>query len=237
MSGMEVGSTADGALLAYLADDDRAYLLGKGVRRPFKTKDFVLLQGDPSDHVDVLVSGWVRVSAVLDDGHEVLYALRGPGDVLGDLAALHGCGRSASVRCLEPCVVVQLTGPQFLQCLRDRPEIAIALLKSMGKRLRAAESMRAESASLSVTQRIAKHLVRLASRHGRPVPDGTMIDVPLSQQDLADGIGAARRTVARGLRVLRDRGIIDTGRRRIVVRRMQVLRAFARSEPNGTQRR
>jgi len=132
--------------------------------------------------------------------------------------------------------VVQLTGAQFLRSLRDRPGVAMAMLKSMAKRLRDAEAAR-DTASLGVTQRIAAHLVRLAGGLGREVPGGTMIDVQLSQQDLADQIGAARRTVARGLAVLRDKGIVETGRRKIVIRRLSVLQAFARSEPNDTQHR
>lgn len=228
--------TAEGALLAYLSEADRAYLLGLGVRRSFGAKEFVLLQGDPSDHVQILISGWVRVSAVVEDGREVLYALRGPGDVLGDIAAVAGLGRTASVRCLEPVTVMQLSGAQFLACLRARPEIAIAMIKSVVMRLRDAETARIDSAMLGVAQRVAAHLVRLVAEHGREVEDGVMIDIRLSQQDIADQIGAALRTVARGFAVLRDRGIVDTGRRRITVRRLDVLRALAGSMPNGTER-
>jgi len=236
MTTLEVGDTAEGALLAYLSEADRAYLLGLGVRRSFGAKEFVLLQGDPSDHVHILISGWVRVSAVVEDGREVLYALRGPGDVLGDIAAVSGSSRTASVRSLEPVTVVQLSGAQFLACLRARPEIAIAMIKSVVTRLRDAETARTDSAMLGVAQRVAAHLVRLVPDHGRPVEDGVMIDIPLSQQDIADQIGAALRTVARGLAVLRDRGIVETGRRQITIRRLSVLRALASSMPNGTER-
>jgi len=234
MTTLEAGGADEGPLLAYLSEADRAYLLGLGVRRSFGAKEFVLLQGDPSDHVHILISGWVRVSAVVEDGREVLYALRGPGEVLGDIAAVSGRIRTASVRCLEPVTVVQLSGAQFLACLRTRPEIAIAMIKSVVTRLRDAEAARVDSAMLGVAQRVAAHLVRLVAEHGRPVEDGVMIDVPLSQQDIADQIGAALRTVARGLAVLRDRGIVDTGRRRITVRRPGLLRAVAGSMPNGT---
>jgi CRP/FNR family cyclic AMP-dependent transcriptional regulator len=234
MSGHD--DTAEGALLAYLADADREYLLARGVRRRFRANDVVLMEGDPSDHVHVLVSGWVRVSAVVEDGREVLFGLRGPGEVLGDLAAVTGRPRSASVRAIEPCTVYQLTGAQFVAVLRARPEIAIATIKTVAVRLRHAESARVDAAALDVTRRVAVHLVRLAEEHGTPVPEGVVIDAPLSQADIAAQIGAARRTVARALRVLREKGIIETGRRRILVRRMRVLRAFASSEPNGTQR-
>lgn len=232
----EDDDTGEGVLLAYLAKADRDYLLARGTRRRFRPNDVVLMEGDPSDHVHVLVTGWVRVSKIVEDGHEVLFGLRGPGEVLGDLAAVTGWPRTARVRAIEPCTVVQLTGAQFLDVLRTRPEIAIATIKSLAVRLRNAESARVDSAVFDVSRRVAGHLVRLAEERGREVPDGVLIEGAYSQEDIAAQIGAARRTVARALRVLRERGIVETGRRRILIRKPRVLRAFARSEPNGTQR-
>jgi CRP-like cAMP-binding protein len=228
--------TAEGALLAFLTDSDRAYLLAQGVRRRFRANDVVLMEGDPSDHVHVLVAGWVRVSTIVEDGREVLFALRGPGEVLGELAAIHGWARTASCRAIEACTVVQLTASQFLAVLRARPEIAIATIKTVAARLRNAESARVDSAAFDVSRRVAVHLVRMADEHGRSVPEGVVIEAALSQADIAAQVGAARRTVARALGVLRERGVVETGRRRILIRRMRVLRALARSEPNGTQR-
>lgn len=226
--------TADGALLAYLADADRDYLLARGTRRRFRANAVVLMEGDPSDHVHVLVSGWVRVSAILEDGREVLFGLRGPGEVLGDLAAVTGRPRSASVRAIEPCTVFQLTGADFVDVLHARPAIAVATIKTVAARLRSAESARIDAAAFDVSRRVAVVLVRLAEERGQTVPEGVVVDA-LSQEDIAAQIGAARRTVARALRVLRERGIVETGRRRFLIRELRVLRAFARSEPNGTQ--
>ncbi|MFB9683836.1 Crp/Fnr family transcriptional regulator [Amycolatopsis plumensis] len=233
MSGHD--DAGEGALLAYLAEADREYLLARGTRRRFRANDVVLMEGDPSDHVHVLVSGWVRVSTIVDDGREVLFGLRGPGEVLGDLAAVTGRPRSASVRAIEPCTVFQLKGADFVDVLHARPAIAIATIKTVAARLRNAESARVDAAAFDVSRRVAVVLVRLAEEHGRTVPDGVVVDA-LSQEDIAAQIGAARRTVARALRVLRERGIVETGRRRFLIREPRVLRAFARSEPNGTQR-
>jgi CRP/FNR family transcriptional regulator, cyclic AMP receptor protein len=232
MSGHD--DTAEGALLAYLADADRDYLLARGTRRRFRANDVVLMEGDPSDHVHVLVSGWVRVSTIVEDGREVLFGLRGPGEVLGDLAAVTGRPRSASVRAIEPCTVFQLTGAEFVDVLHARPAIAVATIKTVAARLRNAESARVDSAAFDVSRRVAVVLVRLAEERGRTVPEGVVVDA-LSQEDIAAQIGAARRTVARALRVLRERGIVETGRRRFLIRELRVLRAFAHSEPNGTQ--
>ncbi|MDS0139874.1 Crp/Fnr family transcriptional regulator [Amycolatopsis sp. NPDC004772] len=234
MSGHD--DTAEGALLAYLADADREYLLARGTRRRFRANALVLMEGDPSDHVHVLVSGWVRVSTIVEDGREVLFGLRGPGEVLGDLAAVTGRPRSASVRAIEPCTVFQLTGAEFVDVLHARPAIAIATIKTVAARLRNAESARIDAAAFDVSRRVAVVLVRLAEERGRTVPEGVVVDA-LSQEDIAAQIGAARRTVARALRVLRERGIVETGRRRFLIRELRVLRAFAHSEPNGTQDR
>ena len=228
------GDTGEGALLAYLADADREYLLARGTRRRFRANDVVLMEGDPSDHVHVLVAGWVRVSTIVEDGREVLFGLRGPGEVLGDLAAVTGRPRSASVRAIEPCTVFQLTGAEFVDVLHARPAIAIATIKTVAARLRNAESARIDAAAFDVSRRVAAVLVRLAEERGRTVPEGVVVDA-LSQEDIAAQIGAARRTVARALRVLRERGIVETGRRRFLIRELRVLRAFAHSEPNGTQ--
>ncbi|MET8996546.1 Crp/Fnr family transcriptional regulator [Amycolatopsis sp. Hca4] len=225
--------TADGALLACLVDADREYLRSRGTRRRFRANDALLMQGDPSDHVHVLVSGWVRVSAIVEDGREVLFGLRGPGEVLGDLAAVTGRPRSASVRAIEPCTVLQFTGAEFVDVLHARPAIAVATIKTVAARLRDAESARIETAAFDVSRRVAVVLVRLAEERGRTVPEGVVVDA-LSQEDIAAQIGAARRTVARALRVLRERGIVETGRRRFLIRELRVLRAFAHSEPNGT---
>jgi CRP/FNR family cyclic AMP-dependent transcriptional regulator len=226
--------TADGALLAHLADADREYLLARGTRRWFRANDFLLMEGDPSDHVHVLVSGWVRVSTIVEDGREVLFGLRGPGEVLGDLAAVTGRPRSASVRAIEPCTVFQFTGPGFVDVLLSRPAIAVATIKTVAARLRNAETARIAAAALDVSRRVAGVLVRLAEERGRIEPEGVVVDA-LSQEDIAAQIGAARRTVARALHLLRERGIVETGRRRFLIRELRVLRAFAHSEPNGTQ--
>jgi CRP-like cAMP-binding protein len=218
----------DGSFLSYVAESDREFSLGLGVRREFQTNSTLLTEGDPSDHVLVILSGWVRVATSLDDGREIIYALRGPGDVLGDLAALNGWSRSASLRGIEPVTAVQLSKAQFLAVLHDRPGVAVAMLKTLSVRLRDAERARVGSAALDVSKRLAKYIIDLAAERG--VADGAaiVIDSPLTQDDIAGHLGASRRAVARALGVLRARGVVSTGRKRIVVHRPEVLRSLGR---------
>lgn len=217
----------DGSLLAYLPETDRDFLLAQGIPRLFGAGDVLLHEDDPSDHVQVITSGWVRVSTLLEDGQEVIYALRGPGDVLGDLAALQGCTRSASVRAIEQVEVVQFSRGQFLGVLKDRHGIALGLMNTMARRLRDSERARVGSAALDVSRRLAQHLVQLIAERGEHTADGIEVQSPLSQEDIARQLGGSRRAVARAFSVLRARGVVTTGRKRIVVHRPDVLRSLA----------
>lgn len=225
-----------GSLFAYLDQELRDFLVDNGVARSFAAGEVLLRYGDPTNHVLLLVHGWVRVSVSARDGQEILCGLRGPGDVLGDLAAMHGWPRTATVSALEDVRVVQLTSARFVASLHERPGIAVAMVKQMAARLREAEAARIDFATLGVDQRVAAYLRRLADQHGILGRDGVVIRMPVTQQDIANRVGASRRAVARSMALLRERRIVCTARRRIVLRQPDVLAAFARCEPEGTQR-
>jgi CRP/FNR family transcriptional regulator, cyclic AMP receptor protein len=167
------------------------------------------------------------------DGHEVLLALRGPGDVVGELAAVQHWARTANVHALERVHAVQLTGAQFMDALCTRPAVAVAVVRQLAERLMESESARVANATLDVSQRVAAYLLLLADRHGIVGRDGIVIRMPLTQQDLANRVGASRRAVARAMSVLRGRHIVLTARRRIVVARPEVLSSFARAAAIG----
>lgn len=223
-----------GSLLDYLTPGDRAFLVERGVRRKLPGDEAVMHEGDPTDHVLVLLSGWVRVYATTRNGGVVLLALRGPGDVIGELAALQRWPRSANVQSLQEIRFIQLGADDFLACLHERPAIAIALLRQLTSRLRESESARVNAATLDVTRRVATLLLELAEVHGTPGETGLVVRTPLTQQDIADRIGASRRAVARALATLRERGLVHTGRQMFVVTRPEVLRLFTDSAPDCT---
>lgn len=229
-----------GSLLAHLEPADRRLLLDRGTPRTFPADEVVLRQGDPTDHVLVLVSGWVRVDAVTRDGGELLVAFRGPGDVLGDLAALRGSTqaptvRTATVRTLTAITAVQLRRERFVELLETRPSITLGLARQMASRLVQAETARTDAATLDVNRRVAVYLARLLPAHGVHTPEGVVLTLPLTQQDIAHSIGASLRAVARAISLLRDRGIVEPpARGRILVTRPEVLTAFLGDPPNGT---
>lgn len=224
-----------GSLLSYLTPEEREFLLGQGVARTLPAGAALMHEGDPSDHVLVLRAGWVRVFASTKDGQVILFALRGPGDVIGDLAALQPeWTRTSTVQTLEEIAFTQFRTEEFLGALYARPAVAIALLRQMSVRLRDAEATRVDFAIHDVAQRVAALLVRLLDMHGQHEDGKLVLRWPLTQQDIADRIGASRRAVARALATLRERHIVSTGRHLYVVTAPDVLRLFAGTVPNGT---
>lgn len=217
------GGWVSGSLLAFLDPDELPILFSGGITRTFPSGDLLLREGDPTNHVFVLVAGWVRVYTTTMDGREVLLGLRGPGDVIGDLAALHGWSRTASVRTLHGVTAVQLLSAQFVHSLQSRSRIALAMLKQMATRLRESEITRVDFGTLDVTKRVCTWLIE---QHGVSEAGGLSLRMPLTQQDIANRIGASRRAVARAMSILRERRIVITSRQRILVARPEVLALF-----------
>lgn len=208
--------------------DDRAALAERGRHRRWPTGASLFLEGDPSSTVVVIVSGRVKVFSLTEHGEEILLAVRGPGSLLGELSAVDGASRSASVAALEPVVALVVGVPAFVQFLHSHAGAAMVLLRLVTSRLRDADRKRVEFGSLDIAARLAGRLVELAEKFGEPDGQGVRIAVALSQDELAGWVGASREAVAKALRVLRDRGLLTTGRRTMTVLDLDGLRRRAR---------
>jgi CRP-like cAMP-binding protein len=200
-------------------------LLASGIGRRYHSGDVILRQGDPPTHVLLLVSGRVKVLLALPSD-EILLAIRGPGDLLGEIAVLGGedDGRSATVVAVDPCVTSVVPANRFRALIRSAG-LADELLHGAMQRLREGEIWRAEMAVLPAGPRLVRALVRLA------VP-GTSepMDVGLSQAEIGQAVGLSRGVVAAELSRLREQGVVVTARRRIIIIDMPRLRALAESE-------
>lgn len=195
-----------------------------GVPRTYRPGSVLLRQGDPGTHVLILLSG--RVKALRDeaDGSRLLLAVRGPGEILGELAVLAGTERSATVLAIDPCAVRVLTGPDFMSRIR-RAGLYDHVIKHVLSRLHETEGLRAELARLPTARRLARTLLRLNEL--TVTQTGRITDLPLAQEELAHAIGVSRSAVAAELRVWRQAGVVDTARRQVTVRDVQALRRIA----------
>lgn len=216
--------------LARLETEERSTLLGLGHELAFEPRVRLLHQHEPSSHVLLILRGWTKVTAAAANGYEALLALRGPGDIIGESAALTGRPRSATVTALETVRAMAVEHERFTEFLGRSPAASFALLGLTSDRTRAADRRRLEFASMSVRERFAALLLDLARTHGRRTDEGIELAVPLSKQELAGSVGASREMVQRLLKELRDRDAVSTGRRTLVIMRPDLLRRIARTE-------
>ncbi|MGP3687900.1 Crp/Fnr family transcriptional regulator [Streptomyces sp. IBSNAI002] len=217
--------------LARLESEDGTALRALGRELTFAPRDRLIHQHEPSSHVLLVLNGWTKVTALAPNGYQALLALRGPGDILGESAALTRRVRSATVTALEPVRAVAVDNESFHDFLAGCPGAALQLLALTSDRTRAADRRRLEFASLSVRERLAVLLLDLSRTHGRPGPTGVELSVPLTKEELAGAVGASREMVQRELKDLRERGVVVTGRRALVIVRPDVLRRIAQSQP------
>jgi CRP-like cAMP-binding protein len=202
-------------------------LISRGVRRPFRRGSFIMTEGEASDHVVVLLSGRAKVSSYTADGKEVVLAVRGPGELLGDFSALDEGARSATVAALEAIEALVIPADRFKLFLEDHPRLAILLLQTWSRRVRDADRKRVEFGAYDTPGRVARRLIELVERYGEGDGAKVRISLSLTQDEIAGWTGSSREAVSKALREFRDRGWVTTGRRSIVVLDVDALRTRA----------
>ncbi|GAA1552071.1 Crp/Fnr family transcriptional regulator [Streptomyces globosus] len=217
--------------LARLEEADGAALRALGREAVYPARSTLLHQDEPTSHALLILHGWTKVTAAHPNGYQALLALRGPGDIIGESAALTRRPRSATVTALETVRAVVIDHETFRAFLGRHPDVALQLLALASDRTRAADRRNLQFASMPVRERLAVLLLDLARIHGRRTAAGVEVAVPLTKQELAGAVSASREMVQRELKSLRDRGVISTGRRTLVIVRPDVLRRIAQAEP------
>lgn len=216
---------APGSLLASLSPHKQDVVLALGRRWQYSGGEALFNQGDRSNFVVIIIDGFVKISAVSDDGADSLLAIRTAGDVVGELAALDDLPRSATARAADAVLARVITKPQLDRCLQDHPEIGKAFNQAVSAKLRMATRRRVDFRRDTVS-RLAQVLVDLHYGSAGARRDGTT-SILITQSELAGLIGASEPAVHKATRSLRDAGVIDTGYGKTVIEDITRLRQIA----------
>ena len=192
-------------------------LRAHAVPRSWPAGAAVFREGERADSVLLIERGHLKIVAQATTGAEAILAIVGPGELIGEMAALEGCSRMGSAIALQPLDARVLSAERFVELVASSAAVAVALVRSLATRLREAEARRAEFGAYDSAARLARRLVELAITHGERVDDGVRVSLPVTQADLAALTGASLEATVRALRVLRADGFITTARRRLVV--------------------
>lgn len=206
-----------GTFLGSLPSAVAAELVAESVRKRFDSGRILIREGGTDTHVALLVSGFVKVTTAVE-GYETLLGIRLPGEVVGEIGALTGEPRNATVTACGRVTAGLLSQARFEAFLSRRPDAARLVAAAVARQLRWANRRRSDFAAFPAHIRLARLLSEIAEVCGRELPDGTVeLAVPLSQPELAAMIAIAQATVQKAVHDLRDAGLITTGYRRLVL--------------------
>jgi CRP/FNR family cyclic AMP-dependent transcriptional regulator len=211
-----------------LSETHRNALRAIATPRNYEPESIIVREQDATDFAVVLLDGCVKVSTTANHGYQAILGLRDAGDVVGELAGVDGQVRSATLSAMTPVEALILPAPGFRAFLARHPDAADLLNRTVSTRLREADRHRAAAGSQPVQQRLAALLLHLGRRYGvRVDTGGVLIELPLSQGDLAGLILTSQRTLARVLEQWRADRLVLTGRRSLLLLSLDALRRLA----------
>jgi len=194
--------------------------LGRGER--------LFAEGDDGDRLYVVLDGKIKLTRAAPDGRENLLSVIGPGEMFGELSLFDPRPRTASASAITDAHLAALAHDKLLVWLTGRPEVALHLLRALAQRLRRANDVMADLVFTDVPGRVAKQLLDLAGRFGEEQSDGLHVNHDLTQEELAQLVGASRETVNKALADFVTRGWIQLSARSVVLLDTERLRRRAR---------
>jgi CRP/FNR family transcriptional regulator/CRP/FNR family cyclic AMP-dependent transcriptional regulator len=209
---------------APLGDEQLQELATACRARTFKKGQALFYEDDPGNALYLLQSGQVKIVSMAPDGGERILHVHGPGECLGEMSLIDGAPRSAAAVALDTVEALVLYREEFLALLQRYPAVALAVMSGLSGMVRRLSAQVHDLTSLDVPGRIAKKLLELAERHGETTPDGLRITVPLTQQELAEMVGATRVAVNQALSYFRHNKLLSTDRDGITLHQPEKLR-------------
>lgn len=215
-------------LFAALDDDAAAALRASMVERRLTRGQVLFAEGEPGEKLYLIESGKIKLGQTAADGRESLIAVLGAGEMLGELSLFDPGPRTATAVALTNCKVLSMGHEALLPWLVGRPDLAVSLMASLARRLRRTNEALADLVFSDVPGRVAKALIDLGGKFGEQAPDGLLVTHDLTQEELAQLVGASRETVNKALADFSQRGWIRIEQRSVTILDMDRLARRAR---------
>jgi CRP/FNR family transcriptional regulator, nitrogen oxide reductase regulator len=197
----------------------------------------VFAEGEDAHSFFVLLHGHVRASKTTPAGEQVVVRYVAPGETFGVAPAIGLKRYPATATAVDDSVALAWPSATWPRLVSRFPALATNTLQTIGSRLQETHTRVVEMSTQQVEQRVAHALLRLAKQAGHKVEHGVEIGFPISRQDIAQMTGTTLHTVSRVLSGWEQRGLIESGRRRIVVREPHKLLVLAEESPGGPPNR
>jgi CRP/FNR family cyclic AMP-dependent transcriptional regulator len=190
--------------------------------------EHLFMEGDDGDALYVVLEGKMKLTRAATDGRENLLSVIGPGEMFGELSLFDPRPRTSSASAVTDAVLASLKHEALIPWLRERPEVSMHMLRALAQRLRRANDVMADLVFTDVPGRVAKNLLDLADRFGHQEADGLHVHHDLTQEELAQLVGASRETVNKALADFAARGWLQISARSVLILDAERLRKRAR---------
>ena len=215
-------------LFSELDDDELRQLASVLREQHFKKHTTIVHVDDPGSALYILKNGLVKITIEDQQGDEMILRMLYPTDFFGEMSLLDGMPRSATVTAQEPSEVLTMSREHFLSIAEKTPKILLKMTAVLSKRLRRTNELIHSLAFFDVYGKVARVLLNLAAERGRVTEHGTVIDMRLTQQELAELAGMTRETMARTLREFQQAGCIRVESGIISILELDMLRREVR---------
>lgn len=209
-------------LFAELDTDELTYIAERAVLRRFDAGQLIFSEGDACPGLWVIESGRVRIFKSSPNGREQVLAIESPGSSVAELPVFDGGKYPASAASLDGATLLFIGKEDFQALCLKRPQVALKVLRTVGRRLRGLVGMIEELSFSTVRHRLIALLVRMA-RRGEHTSRGIAMTLPANNQELAARIGTVRELVSRSISRLQAENLIQVEGRRVIIPDLKAL--------------
>jgi len=189
-------------------------------KRHMKKGEYLFKQGEPENGVYFIKEGSLKFVRITENGEEVIIQIVGSGEVIGETALFReGAFSPVSAIVLEEANVCSIDIKSFERIIIGNPEIALQIIKNLTARLYDTWEKITELNTLTIQEKVISFFIQLAQEQGEPCSEGTLIKIPLTQQEIASAVGASRVMVSQALQELIESNCICRKRKHYIVKR------------------
>lgn len=215
-------------LFSSLDPDAAAALRASMVELHARKGDVIFVEGEPGDRLYIVIEGKVLLGQSATDGRETLLAVQGPGEMFGELSLFDPGIRTSTATALTDSVVLGLGREALRPWLAGRPEVAEALLQALAQRLRRTNEAMSDLVFSDVPGRVSKALLELKDKFGVERNGEWFVEHEMTQEELAQLVGASRETVNKALADFVHRGWLRVEQRSVTITDLERLQRRAR---------
>lgn len=214
---------AKAPVFAGLAEDELAFIAPRIVSRKYSAGETIFAEGEPCAGFFVVESGNARIFKSSASGREQVLSIDGPGSSIAEIPVFDGGTYPASGAAVDDLTLLFVSKQDFHALCMAYPQVPLKVLRVVGARLRRLVGIIEQLSFTTVRHRLANYLLRLAQKSGKRTPEGLLVSLPITNQELAAQIGTVRELVSRNLSRLQAEGVVKIDGRDILITNLKAL--------------